>query len=285
MNVGVATFVTDRSWDVRDLAVAVERRGLASLVVREHTHMPVDHDKPPAGSPLPDEYRRTWDPLIALTVAATSTTTLELVTGVLLLAQRDPIVTAKAVATLDHVAAGRLTLGVGYGWNRPEVESHGIRWDERRDVLRDNLEAMIALWSQEVAEVATEHVQISPSWSWPKPAQRPHPRILLGASLGPRTTEHLVDVCEGWLARGAAPTLEGRDELTRAWTAAGRKGAPHIYTQLRDPLPAQLPGLATAGVEQVVVNIPSGPREKLLGSLDAAARLQESLPSLRPDML
>ncbi len=202
MELGIAVFATDVSWPIDDLARAVEERGFASLAVPEHTHMPVGHSDHPAGQGLPDEYRRTLDPVVALTTAAAATSSLRLLFGVSLLAQHDPIALAKAVASLDHVSAGRVEFGVGYGWNRPELEHHGVAWAERRAVVADRVETLRALWRDEVATVDRPHAQLAPSWAWPKPIQRPGPPILLGAALGPRTLDDLARHFDGWLPLG-----------------------------------------------------------------------------------
>jgi probable F420-dependent oxidoreductase len=273
MRLGVAIFLTDRTIGPAELAVAVEERGLSSLFVPEHTHMPVDHTPHPSGAPLPDEYRRTLDPFVALGVAAAVTTRLRLGTGVCLLAQRDPIVTAKAVATLDHLSGGRVTFGVGYGWNRPELEHHGARWADRRDVVRDRLRLLRTLWRDEVAELSTAHAELVPSWAWPKPAQDPHPPVLLGAGLGPRTLADLVEVADGWMPIGARATEEGLPRLREAWRAAGRDGAPIVHVYGTSASASTLDRLAALGVDEVSLWLPSAPRDEVLAALDAVAEL------------
>ncbi|MTV27758.1 TIGR03619 family F420-dependent LLM class oxidoreductase [Nitriliruptoraceae bacterium ZYF776] len=276
MDVGVATFPTDRSWPVVDLARAVEERGLASLAVTEHTHIPVDHTPYPAGGPLPEEYHRTLDPLVALTAAATVTERLRLVTAVTLLAQHDPIVFAKSVASLDHLSGGRVTLGVGYGWNRPELEHHGVAFAARRDVVRDRLLAVRALWRDEVADVDLPHVRFAPSWSWPKPVQSGGPPVFIGAGLGPRTLADLVGVADGWMPMGGAATADGLPRLREAWDAAGREGTPRVHVLGANP--AKLPRLADLGVDAVSLWLPSLPREEALPRLDAIAEAAAALP-------
>ena len=172
MRYGVTMFVTDVSIGVVDLACAVEERGLDSLWLPEHTHIPTSRTTPhPSGVELPEKYKRSLDPLVALGAVASATTTLRLGTGILLPAQRDPIVTAKAVATLDHVSGGRVALGVGFGWNEDELADHGVEFHDRRAVAREHVLAMRALWGDDEASFAGEHVRIPPSWSWPKPVQ------------------------------------------------------------------------------------------------------------------
>jgi probable F420-dependent oxidoreductase len=277
MRLGAAVFATDRSWPIDDLAREVETRGLASLAVPEHTHMPVAHSPYPAGGELPAEYERTLDPFVALSVAAAVTTQLELMTGVCLLAQRDPVVTAKEVASLDHVSGGRLTFGVGYGWNVPEVEDHGVAYDQRRAVVRERLAVMRSLWTEEVTAADGPHVRLSPSRAWPKPLQLPHPPVLLGAGLGPRTLADLVAVCDGWLPIGAKATAAGLPRLREAWREAGREGEPLVHVYGTRPEAESLRGLAALGVDRATVWLPSGPRADGIPVLDRLARLVTEL--------
>src|ERR687898_105642 len=191
MRYGVTMFATDVSIGVVELARAVEERGLDSLWLPEHTHSPTTRKTPhPSGEGLADKYKRSLDPLVALAAASTATTTLRLGTGVLLAAQRDPIVTAKAVASLDHVSGGRVAVGVGFGWNEDEMADHGVDYRGRRAVAREHVLAMQALWHDEEAGFEGDFVRFAPSWSWPKPAQRdaagrPAVPILLGGAAGP----------------------------------------------------------------------------------------------------
>ncbi|MCU1513920.1 MAG: putative oxidoreductase, partial [Microbacteriaceae bacterium] len=167
MDIGVLYWPSDRTVSVPDLARALEVRGFSGLWVSEHTHIPASRKtRWPVnpGSELPSSYLRMHDPLIALAAAATVTETLTLGTSICLLAQRDPIVTAKQVASIDHLSNGRVKFGVGYGWNLEEVRNHGIAPSDRRDVLRENVEVMRQLWTMDVAEYAGEHVTLAPSW-------------------------------------------------------------------------------------------------------------------------
>jgi probable F420-dependent oxidoreductase len=273
MDLGVAIFLTDRTIDPMTLARATEERGFASLAVPEHTHVPVDHTTHPSGGPLPDEYRRTLDPFVSLSAAAVVTERLRLVTGICLVAQRDPIVTAKAVASLDHLSAGRVTFGVGYGWNVPELEDHGVAWGDRRSVVRDRLTTMRSLWADEVATSGAPHAPLSPSWAWPKPVQQPGPPVLLGAALGPRMLDDLVAVCDGWLPIGARATEAGIPRLRDAWRAAGRADAPHVHVYGTSPSPETLRRLADAGVDAVSLWLPSAPEGEVLPVLDRYAGL------------
>jgi probable F420-dependent oxidoreductase len=273
VELGIAVFATDVSWPVDDLARAVEERGFASLAVPEHTHMPVAHSDHPAGQGLPEEYKRTLDPVVALTTAAAATDDLRLLFGVSLVAQHDPIVLAKAVASLDHVSRGRVEFGVGYGWNHPEAEHHGTAWSERRDVVRDRVRAMRTLWSQDQATVDLPHARFAASWSWPKPVQRPGPKVLLGAALGPRTLADLVTDFDGWLPIGRTAAVDGMDRLRMAWGDAGREGRPVVHVLGAAPGEDKVREMAAAGVDRVSFWLPSAPRTEALPVLDAYARL------------
>ncbi|MFA9430521.1 TIGR03619 family F420-dependent LLM class oxidoreductase [Egicoccus sp. AB-alg2] len=277
MHLGVAIFVTDRSIGPAELATAVEERGLDSLFVPEHTHMPTDHSPHPSGRPLPEPYERTLDPFVTLAAAAAVTDRIRLGTGICLVAQRDPIVTAKAVASLDALSNGRVVFGVGYGWNRPEVEAHGVAWAERRDVVRDRLQLMRTLWRDETAEVSTPTARLAPSRAWPKPVQRPHPPVLLGAALGPRTLTDLVSVGDGWMPQGLRATRDGLPRLLEAWQGAGRTGRPHVHVYGTRPDPDTLSRLAELGVDAVSLWLPSAGRDEVLPELDRVAALRDRL--------
>src|SRR4051812_23008685 len=176
MDIGVSIFVTDESIGVVDVARAAEERGIESLFLPEHTHIPASRRTPyPAGGELPSWYSRTLDPFVALTAAAVATTKLKLATGVCLVIERDPIVLAKEVASLDVVSGGRFVLGIGAGWNREEMANHGTASATRWKLMRERVEAMKALWTQDEAEYHGDLVDFDPVWSWPKPVQRPHP--------------------------------------------------------------------------------------------------------------
>src|SRR5947208_7258696 len=181
MHLGVARFATDLTSDVRDVARAAEDAGFESLFVAEHTHIPTSRATPyPMGGELPDEYARTLDPFVALTAAAAVTERLRLGTGVCLVVERDPIVLAKVVSSLDVLSGGRVLLGVGAGWNAEELAHHGVAFADRFDVLQERVELMQCLWSQEVASYSGRHERLEPSWQWPKPVQSPHPVFFCG---------------------------------------------------------------------------------------------------------
>jgi len=224
MHIGALIFPTDLSIRPDRLAIELEQRGFESLWVTEHTHIPTSRRSPwPGGPELPEEYRRTLDPYVALTAAATVTERLGLGTGISLVAQHDPIVLAKTIASLDLVSNGRFTLGIGVGWNEEEMQDHGVDPKRRRSVARENVLAMRELWTQEEASFDGEHVHFEPTWSWPKPVQDPHPPVVMGGAGGPVTFRHIVEYCDGWMPihgrRGIADKLA---DLRAAADEAGR---------------------------------------------------------------
>jgi len=199
MDIGVVILPTDRSARPAELARAVEERGLESLFFGEHTHIPAERQSPyPLGDELPDEYRRTLDPFTALAAVATATSSLRFGTCVCLIAQRDPILTAKEVATLDLLSSGRVDLGVGYGWNVEEARNHRVDWSTRRRRVQEHVLAMQALWCNDLASFHGDLVDFDDVWMWPKPIQRPHPPVIVGAGPGPRTFDAIVEWADGW---------------------------------------------------------------------------------------
>src|SRR4051794_18464470 len=198
MHLGVALFATDLTSDVRDVARAAEDAGFEALFVAEHTHIPTSRATPyPMGGELPDEYSRTFDPFVALTAAAAVTERLRLSTGVCLVVERDPIVLAKEVATLDVLSGGRVLLGVGAGWNAEELAHHHVAFADRFDVLQERVELMRCLWGQGVASYPGRQEGLEPSWQWPKPVQSPLP-VLVGGG-GRRAMRMAVELGAAWM--------------------------------------------------------------------------------------
>ncbi|WP_067813089.1 LLM class F420-dependent oxidoreductase [Actinomadura kijaniata] len=267
MRLGITMFTTDRTMPVHDLAREAEDRGFASLYIPEHTHIPVSRRTPPPTGVevLPEEYGRTPDPFVALAAAAALTGTIRLGTGVCLPAQRDPIVTAKAVATLDRVSGGRFTLGVGYGWNAEEAADHGVPWKRRRAMTREHVLAMRELWEREEASFEGEFVAFEACWSWPKPAGRVP--VLLGGAAGPTLFSHIAEYGDGWMPIGGAGLREALPALREACAAAGREGVEVVpFGTL--PTPGKLDHYAGLGVTEVVLRVPAGDREAVLPVLD-----------------
>jgi probable F420-dependent oxidoreductase len=275
---GVTVFATDVSISVPELAVAAEERGFDSVWIPEHTHIPVSRRTPPptGDAELAEEYKRSVDPLVALAAAASVTTTIRLGTGVLLPAQRDPIVTAKAVATLQQLSGGRFELGAGFGWNSDEIEDHGVEFRTRRARAREHVLAMQALWRDDVASYDGEFVRIPPSWSWPKPPS-PVP-VLLGGGLGPKLLSHLVDYADGWIPIGGAGLADAIPRYLDALADAGRDPASaRIIPFGSVPRPDKLEHFASIGVTECVFRLPSAPAEVVLAELDRQAGLLADL--------
>lgn len=281
MRYGITMFATDVSIDVVELAREAEARGFESLWLPEHTHIPVSRRTPPptGDEELGAEYKRCLDPLVALAAAASVTTTLRLGTGILLAAQREPIVTAKAVATLDHLSGGRAALGVGFGWNEDELAHHGVAMGQRRAVARERLLAMQALWADDEASFHGEHVQLDPSWSWPKPVQRdargrPRVPVLHGGAAGPTLFAHIAEYGDGWIPIGGKGLTDDIPRLREVVAAAGRDPAAlEIVPFGSIPDPGKLDHFERIGVTECVFRIPSAPRDVVLPLLDEQAAL------------
>jgi probable F420-dependent oxidoreductase len=278
MRIGLEIFPTDQTIDPVDLAREVESRGFESLWFPEHSHIPTSRITPWGGNegapPLPEFYWRTHDPFVALGACAAVTSTLKLATGICLVAQRDPIHTAKEVASLDRISGGRFLFGIGYGWNKEEMAQHGTAYGERRAILRENILAMKALWSQDEASFDGQHVSIEPSWAWPKPTQSPHPPIILGGNAGPRTAADIAEFCDGWMPIGGRHPLERWTEVQSACEAIGRDPASvELGVFLAPPDAGALEGLAAKGVSRAVFGLPQGPRDEVLAALDEFAPL------------
>lgn len=274
MRFGVTIFSTDVSMAVTDLAVAAEERGFDSLWIPEHTHIPTSRRTPPptGGDELAEEYKRSVDPLVALAAAAALTSTIRLGTGILLPAQREPIVTAKAIATLANLAGGRFDLGIGFGWNADEMEDHGVSYATRREHTRDHVMAMQSLWTDEVASYDGEFVSFPPTWSWPKPEVKVP--VLIGGGAGPKMFSHLAEYADGWIPIGGAGLTEAIPKYKAAVEAAGRDPeAMQIIPFGSVPTPAKLEHFESIGVTECVFRIPSAPADEVLPVLDEQAGL------------
>ncbi len=271
MQLGITLFATDLSMSPVELAVEAEARGFSSLYLPEHTHIPTSRRTPPptGGDELAEEYKRSLDPYIALAAAASVTEKIRLGTGIALVAQHDPIVLAKQLATLDQLSGGRLVLGIGFGWNREEMESHGVDVKRRRAVVREKMLAMQALWSQEVASFAGEFVRFEPSWQWPKPVQQPRPTVLIGGAAGPILFDHIAEYADGWLPIGGAGMRAALEDLRRAAQARGRDaGELQIVPMGVMPDREKLDYYGSLGVREAVLRVPSAPRDVVMPVLD-----------------
>jgi probable F420-dependent oxidoreductase len=277
MDIGIVVLPTDLSAPVAQLAHEVESRGLASLYVGgDHTHIPAARATPfPGGSDLPDEYTRTYDPIVALTVAAHVTDRIRIGTCIYLSAQRDTINLAKQAASLDRLSGGRLDLGVGYGWNVEEATDHGISWGSRRALVREQVLACRALWSEDEASFAGDHVGFERAIMRPKPATPHGPRVILGASPGPKTFASIVEWADGWFP---VPFWgHGPDDIRRLREAAEQGSRdPAELAVIVDgvmPEPAMLDPWQEAGAEGALIPVPSESLDAVLPALDAAAAI------------
>ncbi|HYE92573.1 MAG TPA: LLM class F420-dependent oxidoreductase [Terriglobales bacterium] len=274
MHYGIVMFPTDYAIRPDDLAKAAEQRGFESLWVPEHTHIPASRKSPwPGGGPLPKEYWHSHDPFVALAMAAAVTTKLKLGTGICLVIERDPITTAKEVASLDFLSKGRFLFGIGGGWNAEEMEHHGTPFKTRWRVLRERVLAMKELWTKEEAEFHGEFVNFDKSWAYPKPVQKPHPPILMGGD-GPTTIDRVLEFCDGWMPI-AARMQNGAEKIAELQRRAKEKGRGPIPVTAFMPKPdrAVLDGLEAAGCDRVVLGLPSDGADKVLGILDGYTKL------------
>ncbi len=276
MFIGVYIFATDYSITMDELGPALEERGFESLFLPEHTHIPVSRQTPwPGGGELPREYSHTHDPFVALAFAAAHTTDLKLGTGICLMAQRDPIVTAKSVASLDMMSGGRFVFGLGGGWNKDEMAQHGTRYEDRFKILRERVLAMKSFWADEEGSFDGEFVILEKSWAWPEPVQKPHPPILLGGETV-HTLRRVVDYCDGWLPRGrfGYDMAKGMAELKEVADAAGRDMASLQVTVFGPAAePEVLDKCREAGANRVLLTLPSADRDSILRRLDDFAPL------------
>ena len=270
MELGITIFATDRTIDPVELCREAEDRGIGSFWLPEHTHIPVSRRTPPptGEDELPEQYRRTLDPLITLAACCSVTSRIRLGTGILLAGQREPIVTAKAVATLDHLSDGRVDLGIGFGWNEDEMAHHGVTPATRHDVVREHVASMRSLWSDDEASFDGEHVSFTPSWSYPKPVQ-PRLPVLIGGGAGPKLLRHVVDYGDGWIPIGGAGLSEAVPRLHAAHADAGRDPAALRIVPFGSlPTAGKLAHFATIGVTEVVCRVPSEGRDDALRALD-----------------
>jgi probable F420-dependent oxidoreductase len=268
MRFGVSTFVTDEGIAPAELGRALEERGFASLFIAEHTHIPVSRKTPyPGGGDLPRVYYRTLDPIVTLTAAAVVTERLALGTGIALIPQRDPILFAKEVASLDLVSGGRAVVGIGGGWNREEMRDHGTDPKTRMALMRERALAMKEIWTRDEAEFHGEFVDFEPMFSWPKPVRTPP--ILVGG-WGPKTFDRVLEYGDGWMpiAGDADALAEGVKELRER---AGRHVPVTVYAT-----PAKrevVDRLIAAEVDEILLFLPTKPADETLRRLDTMAEL------------
>lgn len=261
MQFGVSLFTCDRGITPAATAQAAEAAGFDAVYVPEHTHIPVvrQSNHPGTGTEtIPDDrYFRTLDPWVSLASAASVTERIRLGTSVALPLEHDPIALAKTIASLDHLSGGRVTFGVGFGWNLEELADHGVPPRKRRTALRDYLAAMEALWTHEEAAHDGPFVSFGASWAWPKPTQRRRPPILLGAGGTEKNFQWIVDAADGWITTPIEQAIdEGLARLTELWTAAGREGSPYVSVLAAEPDADQIRHWQSIGVSEVVFPVP-----------------------------
>jgi probable F420-dependent oxidoreductase len=264
METGVAYFATHDAVDPATLAQLVEDRGHESLFFSEHTHIPANRESPyPEGGELPRKYAHTYDLFVTLTAAGIATTRLRVGSGICLVIERDPIVTAKEVASVDVLTGGRLEFGVGAGWNREEMTNHGTDPRRRMAVLRERVEAMKAIWSQDEATYHGEYVDFERIWSWPKPAQRPHPPIIVGGN-GPTVLDRVLAFGDAWM-----PNYAPEGILDRAAELRARAERPLDLMVVGIPAdPAVLEEFEKAGFRRALHWLPSAPMGHVERTLD-----------------
>jgi probable F420-dependent oxidoreductase len=273
VRLGVTCFLTDRDLAPAELARAAEERGFASLYLPEHTHLPVAAAVPPAlvEGVRVEDYRRSLDPFVALATAVPVTTGLLLGTGVVLAAQHDPVVLAKQVATLDHLSGGRAVLGIGFGWNRQEAADHGVDFASRRQVAREHVQCMQALWRDDPAEFHGEYVDLDPCWSRPKPVRGRVP-VLIGGGATAANFAAAAEYGDGWMPVGGSGLGAALPVLRTAFEDAGRDPAgARVVPFGTIPTDAKLNHFAELGIDEVVLRVPGGSRSEVLAVLDAHA--------------
>ena len=278
MDFGAAIFFTDYSIGPVELGRALETRGFESLWAPEHSHIPISRQSPfPAGGDLPKKYYDVMDPFVTLAAAAAATATLRVATGICLVVQRDPIQTAKSVATIDQISNGRFLFGVGAGWNAEEMADHGTEFKTRLAVMRERIEAMKAIWTQSKASYDGQHVKFPPMMTWPKPVQKPHPPVIVGGAF-PFGAKRALAYGDGWVPHARRPAYgevlgmlpefrklcaeAGRDPASLPITVFGVAEDPDLIKRYRDE-----------GVARIVFNLPAAKADEVLPILDRCAKL------------
>jgi probable F420-dependent oxidoreductase len=274
VHTGLTIFPTDYAIPLPELALAAEERGFESLWVAEHSHIPTSRRSPwPGGGELPKMYYDTLDPFVALAAAAAVTSRIKLGTGICLVVQRDPIHTAKEVASLDRISGGRFLFGIGAGWNAEEMADHGTTFEGRFGLLRERVEAMVAIWTGKEIEYHGKYVDFDPIYMWPKPVQKPHPPIHVGGAF-PGGARRAVRYGNGWLPIGGReddianqlPAFRemageaGRDPASIEVSAYGVAAQQKVWERYRE-----------AGLDRTVLGLPPADRETVLPILDQVA--------------
>ena len=273
MKLGIGIFPTDRSVSPVELAVAAEAAGFESFWVPEHTHIPLGEAAFPGGRPVQEMYKRSLDPFVTLGAVAAATTTIRIGTGICLLVERDPIVTAKEVATVDLLSGGRFLFGIGAGWNRTEMANHGTDPDSRFALLAERVDVLKTIWREDEPSYDGRFHAFAPIWCWPKPVQSPHPPVLVGGN-GPRVLDRVVAYGDEWMPNAFSPEAlsERVNELHRKAEAAGRE---RIRVSVFGARPDRLTieRFRDAGAHRCVFWVPSEGRETVLPLVEEYGRL------------
>jgi probable F420-dependent oxidoreductase len=277
MQFGVTMFPADFAMNLLDLGKASEEHGFESLWFPEHTHIPTSRETPwPGGAELPKEYSHTFDPFVAFGAVAAVTSRIKLGTGICLVIQRDPITTAKEIASLDQLSNGRFLFGIGAGWNREEIEHHGTDYRTRMTLMKERVLAMKEIWTQDEAEYHGKLVDFDPIWSWPKPVQKPHPPILMGGDV-PQAMHRAVEYADEWLphpGRGASDA-ERVGEFHRLCEEAGRgRLGVTMFGALPDAKQAE--EFEKIGVTRTVYRVPPAGADVVLPFLKQCAEVMRS---------
>lgn len=272
MDLGITIHLTDWCIDIRELSIEAEARGFSSVFIPEHSHIPSSQKTPvPAVSGIASEdYPRLPDPLVSLAAAASVTTKIRLGTGVLLVAQHNPINLAKGTSTLDTISDGRFEMGVGYGWNREEMLHHGVDFSTRRERVRETMLAVKELWTKEEAEFHGEFVDFESSWMWPKPVQKNGPRIMLGGAPGPTIFNHIAEFGNGWMPIGGSGVKASLPELKKICESKDRDFSEISIVPFGTvPEKEKLNYFEELGINEVILRVPAGTREEVLKTLDS----------------
>jgi probable F420-dependent oxidoreductase len=271
MEFGVGYFPTHDAVAPGPLARLVEERGQSALFFAEHTHIPASRDTPygDGSKALPRRYWHTYDLFVALTAAAAATSRLRVGSGICLVIERDPIITAKEVASVDHLSGGRFEFGVGAGWNREEMRNHGTDARRRFSIMRERILAIKEIWTSDEAEFHGKYVDFDPIWSWPKPAQKPHPPVVVGG-LGETVLDRVLDYGDEWMPNRVAP-----DELAPRIAELRDRAGRHVPVTYYGAPPDDgfVERLQTAGVDRVLFMLESEPADVALPLVERYAEL------------